>query len=150
MFVLGTMLLTAEAGKNIARGLELLNPAADAHEENIDISNKALSSLAFSYLAGKDVAPDIRAARSYAMRGAAQCDGFSMIVVAQSYQMEEQFVRAYAWASVAGQSAKEQLSLAMNIKENAMKSMGGYEIAKGDALISTLPVCLPAILTQEY
>jgi CHAT domain-containing protein/tetratricopeptide (TPR) repeat protein len=143
MFALGTMFLKGEAGKNIVRGLELLNLAADAREENIEISSKALSNLAYLYLTGQDgVGRDIRIARSYAMRGAAQCDGFSMTIVGVSYQMEEQFVQAYAWASAAVQHSKNaQLSAAMAARQDAMTALDVGGIAKGDALVGTLPIC---------
>ena len=148
MFRLGKLFLEGkEVSKNTQRALQLLKKAADMDEENIDASNDALRELAFYYLSGTDSPPNTALSRSYGLRGAAQCDGASMALVAMSFQNQTQpdLIQAYAWANAANQHSEgKALEVAASVKKQIAEAISASSLPAAEALTKKLPVCLPA------
>jgi hypothetical protein len=115
----------------------------------MDVSNQSLAQLSILYALGDKVKPDMAAARRYALRGAAQCDVMSMVLVAMTYPLNNaaNMVQAYAWATVATQRGKgspplaNTMRIANDIKQKT-KGMGSEQIAKAETLAHSLPICL--------
>jgi TPR repeat protein len=148
MIRLGRLLLEGKGvRKNTLRALLLFNGAADMDENDIDSSNEALRQLAFYYMSGADSPPNTAVARTYGLRGAAQCDGGSMALVAMSFEMppHPDLIQAYAWANAANQhSEREWLELAAKTKKRLAEAINASALAAAEALTKRLPVCLPA------
>ena len=101
MIRLGRLLLEGNGvPKNTLRALQLFNRAADLVEQDIDSSNEGLRQLAFYYMSEDKNPPNAALSRTYALRGAAQCDGGSMALMAMSFEMQPNpdLIQAYAWA----------------------------------------------------
>jgi Sel1 repeat len=147
MIQLADMLMKGEGvSKDTGRGLRLLDTAANMDEENLEASNKALSTLAIAYMMNQLIPMDVTKARQYALRGATQCDGSSMLILGTSYQMIQPFdpVSTYAWALVASQHIDEKRKpIVMRMLADSGKQLNPAGNAKAIALSKTLPVCLP-------
>jgi TPR repeat protein len=147
MIALGDMLLSGDGGpKDESRGLRLLETAASGRDDNLDASNRALVILAVDYIQGDFVPGNVAMGRKYALRGAAQCDVKSMLLVAFSYQLDNppRLEEAYAWANVASGRGDEQLAkMAAKTRADIEKSLTPEAIAKAQQLTKKLPVCTP-------
>ncbi len=147
MVLLGRLLLKGEGiQKNTRRAVQLFNTAADMSAKNIDASNAALRQLSYYYLNGTDAPPNPSLGRAYALRGAAQCDGISMTLVAMTFKMQTHpdFIQAYAWLNAASQHSEDQeLETASNLRKELAGAINASAIAAAEALTGKLPVCLP-------
>lgn len=145
MLRLGGLLLEGkDVPKNTQSGLQLLGRAADMDEEDIDSSSKALAQLAIYYMSGTP--PNYKLSRTYALRGASQCNALSMALVAMSFQNQNppDLGRAYAWASVASQHSEGRaLDMAVKLKNQLAQSINADAVIAADALTKKLPICLP-------
>lgn len=148
MIALGDMLLSGDGGpKDKSRGLHLLETAANGRDDNLDASNRALGILALHYIQGDFVPRNVAMGRKYALRGAAQCDVKSMLLMAFSYQLDNpaRLEEAYAWANVASGRGDEQFAkMAAQTRADLEKSMKPEAVAKAQQLTKKLPVCTPS------
>jgi TPR repeat protein len=153
MIRLGRLLLEGKGvGKDTQRALQLFNRAADMDEQDIGSSNEGLRQLAFYYLSGDDSPPNVALSRTFGLRGAAQCDGASMAIVAMSFQMppHPDLIQAYAWANAANQHSEDKaLELAASVKKQLAEAIGASSLHAAEALTKKLPVCLPAEKRQS-
>lgn len=145
MLRLGRMLLRGGGvPKNIQRALQLFNRAADMGEEDIDTSKSALRQLEVYYMS--DSPPNFALSRTYGLRGAAQCDGGSMSVVAMSFQnqIHPDLIQAYAWANAASQHSEgTDLEVAAKLKSELAQGINASALPAAEALTKKLPICLP-------
>ncbi len=142
----GLLILGGGGPKDSARGVRLVEQAAAAKDSDLQTSNSALTFLAKGYIQGEYLPKDIPAGRTYALKGAAQCDATAMNLVATSYSLEAppNLVREYAWANVATAHGDNTTDAeAVKIRAAAEQAMSKKAIAQAQALTANLPVCKP-------
>ena len=116
-------------------------------EKDIETSNEALRQLGIYYISGADSPPNPALSRTYGLRGAAQCDGASMALVAMTFQTQPHpdLIQAYAWANAANQHSEDKaLEVAASVKKQIAEAISASSLPAAEALTKKLPVCLPA------